>query len=113
MIITREFEGIAAFDAWSGAIDTKEAIINADKATEFDALLDDIFPNGCTETELNDYLWFNDSEIYEMLGMDNGDNYDYDDDCDYDDGYIPSSTYGDYSPSAPWNAPGMSISDFI
>ena len=24
-----------------------------------------------------------------------------------------SCTYGDYSPSNPWNAPGMSISDFI
>lgn len=27
--------------------------------------------------------------------------------------YIRSSTNGDYSPSAPWNAPGMSIKDFI
>ena len=27
--------------------------------------------------------------------------------------YCPSSTNGDYSPSCPWNAPGMSIKDFI
>lgn len=27
--------------------------------------------------------------------------------------YTPSSTYGDYSPSSPWNAPGMCIDDFI
>lgn len=27
--------------------------------------------------------------------------------------YIRSSTNGDYSPSNPWDAPGMSISDFI
>ena len=27
--------------------------------------------------------------------------------------YIPSSTNGDYSPSNPWDAPGMSIKDFI
>lgn len=27
--------------------------------------------------------------------------------------YIPSSTMGDYSPSNPWDAPGMSIRDFI
>lgn len=27
--------------------------------------------------------------------------------------YTPSCTAGDYSPSAPWNAPGMSIRDFI
>lgn len=30
-----------------------------------------------------------------------------------DDDYCPSSTAGDYSPSCPWNAPGMSIRDFI
>lgn len=35
--------------------------------------------------------------------------------CDYDeeDRYIRSSTYGDYSPSNPANAPGMSWRDFI
>ena len=30
-----------------------------------------------------------------------------------DDDYVPSSTNGDYSPSHPWDAPGMKISDFI
>ena len=34
-------------------------------------------------------------------------------DPDYDDHYIPCSTNGDYSPSNPWDAPGMSIHDFI
>lgn len=35
------------------------------------------------------------------------------DDGYYPDDYCPSSTSGDYSPSCPWNAPGMSIRDFI
>lgn len=39
--------------------------------------------------------------------------YDYYDDYDEDDDDFTSSTRGDYSPSSPWNAPGMSISDFI
>ena len=30
-----------------------------------------------------------------------------------DEDYVPSSTNGDYSPSNPWDAPGMSIKDFI
>lgn len=30
-----------------------------------------------------------------------------------DEEYIPSSTNGDYSPSNPWDAPGMKMSDFI
>ncbi len=27
--------------------------------------------------------------------------------------YCPSATAGDYSPSNPWDAPGMSVRDFI
>ena len=30
-----------------------------------------------------------------------------------DEDDVPSSTRGDYSPSNPWDAPGMSIKDFI
>ena len=30
-----------------------------------------------------------------------------------DEPYIRSSTNGDYSPSNPWDAPGMSVSDFM
>ena len=30
-----------------------------------------------------------------------------------DEQYVRSSTNGDYSPSNPWDAPGMSIKDFI
>lgn len=30
-----------------------------------------------------------------------------------DDYYLYNSLNGDYSPSQPWNAPGMSINDFI
>lgn len=36
---------------------------------------------------------------------------DEDEDDDYH--YTPSATRGDYSPSCPWKAPGMSVSDFI
>ena len=31
----------------------------------------------------------------------------------YDEYYISSSTNRDYSPNNPWDAPGMSVSDFI
>ena len=35
------------------------------------------------------------------------------DEEDDDSGTVPSSTDGDYSPTNPWDAPGMSVSDFI
>ena len=34
-------------------------------------------------------------------------------DEDEDEEYIPSAENGDYSPSNPWDAPGMSVKDFI
>jgi hypothetical protein len=32
---------------------------------------------------------------------------------DDDDDYVPSAENGDYGPSNPWDAPGMSLKDFI
>ena len=32
---------------------------------------------------------------------------------DEEEEYVPSAENGDYSPSNPWDAPGMSIHDFI
>lgn len=37
----------------------------------------------------------------------------FDDDAELDGDYAPSAENGDYSPSNPWDAPGMKISDFI
>ena len=36
-----------------------------------------------------------------------------DEEPDCDEEYIPSAENGDYSPSNPWDAPGMRMSDFI
>lgn len=33
--------------------------------------------------------------------------------CFEEDHYYSSATAGDYSPSSPWDAPGMSVRDFI
>ena len=37
----------------------------------------------------------------------------YEPETETDEHYCPSATAGDYSPSNPWDAPGMSVSDFI
>ena len=57
------------FDAWSGATDTQDRIINEGKADEFDNLIEELYPDGLTETTLNDLLWFEDEWIFEMLGI--------------------------------------------
>jgi len=57
------------FDAWSGAKDTKETIINEGKLEDFDMLIEELYPDGLTKTELNDILWFEPDWIYETLGI--------------------------------------------
>ena len=57
------------FDAWSGAVETKERIIQEDKAEDFDSLIEDLYPDGLSETQLNDILWFEEDWIYESLGI--------------------------------------------
>lgn len=58
---------IADFDAWSGAKDTKQTIVNAGKCEEFEAMIEELYPDGLTETQLNDLLWFESEEIFAQL----------------------------------------------
>ena len=60
---------IENFNAWSGAKYTKDRIIKENKIEEFDQLIEELYPQGLSETELNDLLWFDDEWIYESLGM--------------------------------------------
>jgi hypothetical protein len=62
-------KSITEFEAWSGAVDTKNRIIEADKENEFDQLIEELYPDGIDETQLNDILWFEDDWIFEQLGI--------------------------------------------
>lgn len=58
-------------NSWSGALDTLKDIEEADKEDELMYLLEDIFYDTTpTETEVNDFLWFERDSIYESLGLD-------------------------------------------
>lgn len=60
---------ISDFEPWSGAVSMRDEIINADKADDFDFLMEDIYPEGITYTQLNDILWFEQEWLRESLGM--------------------------------------------
>ena len=62
-------EGIETFSPWAGAVDTYETICNEGKLEDLEFLLEELYPDGLTETELNDILWFDDEWVYEMLGI--------------------------------------------
>lgn len=65
-----ENNSILNFDAWSGAVSTKEDIIQAGLVDEFDALIEELYPDGISETQLNDILWHDSDWVYETLGID-------------------------------------------
>lgn len=65
MTITYELD-LNSFKAWSGAIDTLDRIKREGKCEELESILEDTYPDGMTETELNDLLWFDEAaEVYD------------------------------------------------
>jgi hypothetical protein len=69
MYIKTELNDLAHFEAWSGGEDTKCKIIEADLGVEFMEALEEHYPEGLTDTELNDLLWFDDEWCYELVGL--------------------------------------------
>lgn len=57
------------FQPWSGAVDTYNLIAEAGKEVAFDSLIEDLYPDGLSETELNDILWFDSGWLLESLGI--------------------------------------------
>ena len=55
---------------WSGAVDTIADIQNANKEDEFMNFLEAVFCDEVpTDTEVNDFIWFERDYIYENLGL--------------------------------------------
>lgn len=59
-------------NSWSGAVDTLNTISNEGKENDLMELLDELYPNGVDETELNDFLAFEDDYIFQNLDIDLG-----------------------------------------
>ena len=72
MKIYRE-TSLADFEPWSGAVDTYETVYNAGKMDELESIIEELYPDGIDETQLNDILWFEDKWVFEVLGIDEDD----------------------------------------
>lgn len=74
-------------NSWSDARDTLDDIKNADLEEEFMDLLDTYFSceEELTDTELNDFIWFERDTIYEELGLDENGKIKTDDEEEEDD----------------------------
>lgn len=83
MVYSKEFS-VDTFPFWSGAKDTFEDVCKADKMYELQSLIEEQFADSetpPTETEINDFVWFERDFIYNRLGLDeNGELLDKDED---------------------------------
>ena len=57
------------FVPWSGAVETLTRIKDEDKLEQLESILEDLYPDGIGEPDLNDLLWFDDEQIFEWLGI--------------------------------------------
>lgn len=74
------------FKPWSGAVSRWEEILDNDLLEELNDFLEDTYPDGMTETELNDFLWFDGDEFLDRyLDRDQDDDEDDYEDEDSDD----------------------------
>lgn len=62
------------YQPWEGARDTYELIDYHNKLDELDNLISECYPDGLTETQLNDILWFDSEWVLSSLEIEDSDN---------------------------------------
>lgn len=68
MTVTTEVNDLTQFKFWSGALDRARLF----KTKELDTILgelESLYPDGMTETELNDLFWFDCDWLCGLVGM--------------------------------------------
>ena len=69
MVYTQLFK-IDEFPFWSGAKNTIAEVKKAGKMDDLELLVEEFFANDTpTKTQINDYVWFNQHEIFLRLGI--------------------------------------------
>ena len=70
MYYTVEFD-INSFEFWSGAKSRIESVRELDKMDELENLIIEVFgdTDNVSETDINDFVWFEDEMIDEYLGI--------------------------------------------
>ena len=63
-------ESLRNFQFWSGAKDTADQL-TAEQIDQIESVLEDCYPDGITDTQINDIFWFESDWIAEQLGFEN------------------------------------------
>lgn len=65
--------GFDNYKPWSGAVCRYNEIAEAGKLEQLTFILEELYPDGMSETELNDFIWFEEDMWREWLNMDGED----------------------------------------
>lgn len=88
-----EEKSLRDFEFWSGA-KCRAEVLTPEELDQIEAIFEEIFPDGMSDTAINDVFWFEEDWVAEMLGFEdfealerhhNGDDDDDDDDEDDDE----------------------------
>lgn len=60
-------ESLSDFNFWSGAADRAKNLTN-DELDTIETYMQELYPDGMSETELNDFFWFDFETIAEWIG---------------------------------------------
>ena len=60
-------DSLTNFEFWSGAKDTVKYLTD-DEIETIESILEELNPDGMSETKINDFFWFEDDTIAEWLG---------------------------------------------
>jgi hypothetical protein len=67
MLIIRE-DSLTNFEFWAGAKDNAKKL-TTEQLEEVERQLEEIYPEGMTETHINDLFWFDFEWICELIGL--------------------------------------------
>lgn len=64
-----EYAALENFEPWAGAKSTWNKLYNEGLLGDLEAVLEELYPDGLEETQLNDILWFEEDWCYETVGL--------------------------------------------
>lgn len=68
MLVIQEIR-LRNFDFWSGA-KQRAAKLSLEQLDQLEDYLEELYPDGMEETAINDFMWFEEDYIAELLGFD-------------------------------------------
>ncbi len=73
-MIIKTDTNLSDFNFWSGGED-RALLLTANELDDIGACLEDVYPDGLTDVELNDLFWFDFEAMCSLIGLDDGEVY--------------------------------------